>query len=157
MKNSQKYVLRPKFTAFVMLLLSFFTLFPGCSKDDPISPELTLAEQLQAALDDARTSYDLIGVSAAVIVPGQETWAGASGISHPGENIRPEMLFGIGSVTKTYIAALTLKLAEEGLLTLDDSLHQWLPGFQNIDSTITIRQLLNHTAASSIIRIALIF
>jgi D-alanyl-D-alanine carboxypeptidase len=31
------------------------------------------------------------------------------------------------------------------VLDLDDSLSQWLPPFPNIDSTITIRQLLNHT------------
>lgn len=137
-----KYLVR--FAAFAIFLFSI-ALSAGCSKD-PISPKLPLAEQLQEALDNARASYDLIGVSAAVIVPGQEIWTGASGFSRPPNKMRPDMLFGIGSVTKTFTAALILKLAEEGLLSLDDSLHQWLPSFQNIDSTITIRQLLNHTS-----------
>lgn len=146
MKNLHKFVHWPKSVSFV-ILLALFALFVGCGKD-PISPKLTLAEQLQTALDDKRTSNNLIGVSVAVIVPGQETWLGVSGMSDPttSEKIRPEMLFGIGSITKTFSAALILKLAEEGRLTLEDSLHKWLPSFENIDSTITLRQLLNHTS-----------
>jgi D-alanyl-D-alanine carboxypeptidase len=40
---------------------------------------------------------------------------------------------------------LLLKLAENNIIQLDDSLHEYLPIFNNIDSNITIRQLLNHT------------
>jgi D-alanyl-D-alanine carboxypeptidase len=56
------------------------------------------------------------------------------------------MLFGASSTTKVYVAALTLRLVEAGLLTLEDSLHQWLDSYQYVDSNITIRQLLSHTS-----------
>jgi D-alanyl-D-alanine carboxypeptidase len=56
------------------------------------------------------------------------------------------MQFCIGSITKTFIAALVLLLVEENTLSLSDSLHEWLPVYPNIDSTITIEQLLNHTS-----------
>lgn len=39
-----------------------------------------------------------------------------------------------------------LKLTENNNLSLDDSLHNWLPSYPNIDPDITIRQLLNHTS-----------
>jgi D-alanyl-D-alanine carboxypeptidase len=55
------------------------------------------------------------------------------------------MAFSAGSITKMFTASTILKLSEEGKLSLDDSLHAWVPSFPNIDSTITIRQLLNHT------------
>ncbi len=57
------------------------------------------------------------------------------------------MRFRLGSLTKQFTAALILKLAEEGKLTLDDTLHQWLPGLGvPYDTQITIRMLLNHTS-----------
>lgn len=56
------------------------------------------------------------------------------------------MPFGAGSIAKNFTATTILKLAEEGKLNLDDSLHSWLPSYPNVDSTITIRQLLNHTS-----------
>jgi D-alanyl-D-alanine carboxypeptidase len=58
----------------------------------------------------------------------------------------PDMLFAIGSITKNFVAALTLKLAEEEVLSLDDPLSKWLPSYPHIDAGITIRQLLNHTS-----------
>jgi D-alanyl-D-alanine carboxypeptidase len=55
------------------------------------------------------------------------------------------MLFSIGSATKTFTAATILQLAEENILSLEDSLCEWLPDYPSIDNTISIRQLLNHT------------
>ncbi|HLJ91891.1 MAG TPA: serine hydrolase domain-containing protein [Gemmataceae bacterium] len=70
------------------------------------------------------------------------------------EPVRPEMLFGIGSVSKAVTAVAVLKLVETGKLRLQDhafdvlkDLHP-LPG-QKEDPrvrTITIRQFLNHTS-----------
>ena len=51
-----------------------------------------------------------------------------------------------GSITKTFTAAMILQQSEAGLLNLDDPLHRWLENFDHVDSTITIRQLLNHTS-----------
>lgn len=109
--------------------------------------DLSLAEQLQAALDSSIQANNIIGASAAVIVSDQGTWLGTSGYSVPAssDTVRPDMLFAIGSITKTYTTAMILKLADDGVLSLDDSLHQWIPSFQYVDSTITIRQLLQHT------------
>jgi D-alanyl-D-alanine carboxypeptidase len=56
------------------------------------------------------------------------------------------MLFAIGSITKNVVAALVFQLAEEGILSLDDPLHKWLPAYPHIDSAIPIRQLLAHTS-----------
>jgi len=86
------------------------------------------------------------GVSAAVIFPDHKIWRGVSGISHDTVAIKSDMLFAIGSITKTFVATLTLKLVEERILSLEDPLSKWLPSYPHIDSTITIRRLLNHTS-----------
>lgn len=57
-----------------------------------------------------------------------------------------EMLFDGGSITKNFEAALILKLAEQGVINLDDPISTLLPEYRNVDSGITIRQLLNHTS-----------
>lgn len=106
----------------------------------------SLAEELQQVLDTELVNHNGIGVSAAVIIPGRGPWLGTSGVSHERTSISPDMLFGIGSITKNFMAALILQLAEEGKLSLEDQLNQYLPDYANINNTITIRQLLNHTS-----------
>jgi D-alanyl-D-alanine carboxypeptidase len=138
-----------KMILLVSVLLSLLAMnFLSCSKDSPSEPEgePTLAERLQEALDNGLESYNGIGVSAAVIMPDGETWVGVSGVSHGTTAITADMPFAAGSITKMFTATTILQLIEEGELTLDDSLYEWLSVYPYVDSTITIRQLLNHTS-----------
>jgi D-alanyl-D-alanine carboxypeptidase len=102
--------------------------------------------KLQTTLDSLCASEHVKGASAAIIVPGMGTWKGVHGISEVGVPITPGMLFGLGSNTKTYIAALMLKLQEEGALSLNDTIGKWIHNKPNINGQITIRQMLNHTS-----------
>ena len=54
--------------------------------------------------------------------------------------------FRIGSVTKTFVAALVLRLVEDGRLRLDDRVERWVPGLVPGGENITLRQLLSHTS-----------
>ncbi len=78
----------------------------------------------------------------------ERTWSGvANGASvTPSSQATTQHYFGIGSVTKSITAAAIMLLAEDSVLSLEDSLYEWLPSYPNIDSTITIRQLLNMTS-----------
>jgi D-alanyl-D-alanine carboxypeptidase len=108
--------------------------------------DTNLSQQLQNVLNEAVINYNIKGISAALMNSNNEIWEGAAGLSHDTITVKPDMLMGIGSITKNFIATIILQLYEEGLLDLSDSLHNWLPTFQNIDTTVTIRQLLNHTS-----------
>jgi len=105
-----------------------------------------LAERLQAALDSSLAATGTMGVSVAVIMPDGALWTGVSGFSHPGTPVTPDMLFDLGSTGKNIMAALILDLAEDGLLSLDDTIDKYLPPFPKVAGGITIRQLLNHTS-----------
>lgn len=59
--------------------------------------------------------------------------------------VSADSLFAIGSITKTFISALTLQLAAQNKLNLDDPIIKWLPQYPNWRG-ITIRQLLNMTS-----------
>ena len=60
--------------------------------------------------------------------------------------MRPADRFRIASLTKTYVAAVTLQLVAERRLGLDDPVARYLPGLLRGSSRITVRQLLNHTS-----------
>jgi len=128
-------------------LLFFVSMIPGCEKkEERKAVEVDMQVELQQALDSTFAQFEINGASAAVYIPGKGIWTGVSGISHHDVPIMPESVFGIGSVTKTFTAVIVLQLVEEGKLRVDDSLKRWLPDFPNIDSHITIAQLLNHTS-----------
>jgi D-alanyl-D-alanine carboxypeptidase len=105
-----------------------------------------LAAALQHTVDSMRLDQNLKGISACVIYPGEGTWKGVTGISEEGVPISTEMVFGIGSNTKLFTGVLMLKLIEDNLLLIQDSLDEYLPSFTNIDSTITLFQLLHQTS-----------
>ena len=130
------------------LVICFLSLaiLVSCSANSPAEPEKTLQEKLQSALDDSLSRHAGKGASAAVSIPGKEIWRGTSGISHEGVPVRTEMKFAIASITKSFTATLVLKLVEEGRLSLDDRIDNWIPPLPNIAGTITVRQLLNHTS-----------
>ena len=106
----------------------------------------TLASKLQIRLDNLTGFYNLKGISASVLYPGEGMWQGVSGISRIGVPVTPDMEFGIASNTKLFTAVALLKLQENNIIDLDDSLYKWIPKFNNVDSNITIRQILNHTS-----------
>ena len=105
-----------------------------------------LDDHLQPVLDRGLQKHGAKGVSAAIVFPDGSTWTGTSGVSHDTVAMHPEMLFAIGSVTKNVVAALVLRLVEEDILSLEDSLSQWLPAYPHVDGAITIRQMLKHTS-----------
>ena len=58
-------------------------------------------------------------------------------------------LFGLASISKTFVGVAIMKLYEEGKLTLDEDINQYLKSLKVdyvYDNPITIRQLLTHTA-----------
>lgn len=127
-------------------LLSFSALLILTNLTHAQSFNPTLAAQLQNTIDSMKLANNIKGISACVIYPGQGTWKGVTGISYTGFPITSDMEFGIASNTKLFTGVLILKLAQNNIINLDDSLYEWLPNFTNIDSNITIRQLLNHTS-----------
>ena len=79
-------------------------------------------------------------------------WQVAAGVADriTGARARPDDRFRIASNTKAFVSTVLLQLVGEGRLTLDDPVERWLPGVVrgngNDGSTITVRQLLNHTS-----------
>jgi D-alanyl-D-alanine carboxypeptidase len=134
-----------KILIITCLLGSF--VFYNCSNNnehtDPPGP--TLEERLQAIVDSKVGDNKLVGATVSVRVNGEERWNLAGGNSDITTTMNSNMRFGIASITKTVAAACILKLEEEGLLSLDDTIADHITVTNpNINIGITIFQLLNH-------------
>lgn len=113
----------------------------------PVFPQGALPgstdKALQAALDAAVEEGGLTGVTAAVVVVDRGSWTGAAG-SAKGIRLTPDSLSPTHSSGKTIVAAEVLRLAEEGVLDLDDPASEHLPpelGFFDANGA-SIRQVL---------------
>ena len=99
------------------------------------------------ALDAARAEGQAHGISFAAVRDGEVVWAGSSGRARDGRTaLAADAPMVIGSVTKTFVAAAVLQLAEEGTLSLDDPVRDHLPELDDLSGEITLRQLLDHTS-----------
>lgn len=135
--------MRPLIQPIFLLAL----LLQWCQVQSQTVP-VPLDSMLNATLDSMRGVLNVKSLSAAMQFTDESIWAEAKGISSilPLENVTPDHKYLIGSVTKTITSACILQLNDEGILSIDDSLHHWLDTIPFIDPNITIKQLLQHTS-----------
>lgn len=111
-----------------------------------------IANTVQQALDDRR----LVGAVVLVAHHGKLIYQHAAGLADR-ENRRPmalDTLFRLASVSKPIVSTAALVLVAQGRIKLDDPIDAWLPEFRprladGRQATITLRQLLSHTAGLS--------
>ena len=60
--------------------------------------------------------------------------------------ITPTTVFYVGSVSKQFTAAAIVLLAQEGVLSLDDNIRQYVPEMPDYYPQVTIRHVLHHTS-----------
>lgn len=110
-------------------------------------------DALTALLEKLRTENNIAGM--AVAVTDGESMIYSQGFGYDDVN-SPDIptdaysIFRIASVSKTYTAILIMRLCEEGVLDLDTPIKTYLPWLTlskpGAADTITLRQLLTHTA-----------
>lgn len=81
----------------------------------------------------------------AVVRDGRAVWCGASGLVD-GQVPDADSQYRIGSISKTFVAVLVLRLRDEGRLALGDPLGRHLPDLTGDAARVTIGQLLTHTS-----------
>ena len=105
-----------------------------------------LVSELDAAAKTSFTQAAAPGAIVGVRTP-EGTWTAAYGEADPdaGTPMEVGMHTRIGSVTKTFTGTLILQLAEDGKLSLDDTIGEYVDGVPNGDR-ITLRQLADMTS-----------
>ena len=89
----------------------------------------------------------VLGLSLAVARDGEIVYANGYGFADRRRTIRvrPQTVFAIASLEKSFVAASVLRLAERRRLSLDDTLARYVPWYRNA-SGVTIAELLSHTS-----------
>lgn len=133
----------------VLLTVLLFSTMVSCSVSDkadsePVQKAWT-QEKLAAIVENWRVGSNLPGVAVGISLPGHSDVLIASGESDVESHIalKANDQFHIASISKTFIAAEVLRLAEKGKIGLDDPLNNYLPNTPHGD-IVTIRHLLSH-------------
>lgn len=112
-----------------------------------------LEQKVDAVIDQAIAQDRIVGAVVLVAQDGRLVYERAAGLADK-ESRKPmqvDTLFRFSSVTKPIVTVAALALVERKKLSLDDPVTKWLPDFKpkladGTTPTITVRQLLTHTA-----------
>jgi CubicO group peptidase (beta-lactamase class C family) len=100
-------------------------------------------------LDSLRAQAGIPALAAAIVGPANVNWERAFGHQDLERNIATQLdtPFQLDGTSQTIVAALTVRFAWEGRLSLDDPVGKFAPS--SPDAGATIRQLLTHTTAGA--------
>ncbi|MEZ4641653.1 MAG: serine hydrolase domain-containing protein [Chloroflexota bacterium] len=157
----------------ILSLILITMLLTGCTtadqNDSQVSPADVVTETQPETEETATQAFpaevlatiqaEMDELTGGELLPGMVVWidapqyrfAGASGLANLTDEapMPPEGAFRIGSITKMFTATVIMQLVEDGVLTLDDPLAQWLPEVAAqlpYGDEITLRHLLAHTS-----------
>jgi CubicO group peptidase (beta-lactamase class C family) len=147
------------FLSFLLLVSIFTVSMPQIGYAQQVGAQTQAVSNLSSALsaieqkvEARRKELGIPGMSLAIVKDGEIIYAKGFGYKDFSKQVAvtPDTQFAIGSATKAFTALSILMSQEEGKLSLDDSPKKYLPYFKinnaDIDSKITIRDLLSHAS-----------
>ncbi|HEY0158346.1 MAG TPA: serine hydrolase domain-containing protein [Thermoanaerobaculia bacterium] len=112
----------------------------------PVTPAAIVSAARQAA--EGALAAGVPAVQIAVSHRGRVIYSEAFGVTDKVTSTAatPRSVMQIASITKPFVAAAILRLADRGALSLDDPIEKHVPEFKPRAVTITLRHLLTHTS-----------
>src|SRR6201986_1109522 len=104
-----------------------------------------------ARLNELATEANVPGAALGIWSDGQEILA-AHGVLNAATQVpvTTDSVFQVGSITKPWPATMIMQLVDEGLLSLDTTVSEVLPGTRlgtaDVGDQVTVRHLLTHTS-----------
>lgn len=133
--------------AFVVCLSAVLPAQPARAANETPQPP-ALAPQLDAIVANVMDKARYPGIAVAVRKGGEVVYRKGFGFADL-ENRIPvtaDTVFPIGSVSKSFTGLAVMQLVEQGKLSLDAPLSQYLPDYRGPARTVALRHLLNHTS-----------
>jgi D-alanyl-D-alanine carboxypeptidase len=124
----------------LLCLVAVWLLVSGVA----LAQEAEVDAIVRAEIDKGRAP----GISVAVVRAGKVVLAKGYGLANVELDAPagPETVYQIGSLTKQFTATAVMMLAEEGKLSLADSVRKHVEDLPEAWAAVTIRHLLNHTS-----------
>ena len=134
-----------KTTGKIFLLHIFFTISLWCNAQ-PSSIKLKLNVDSLVSTEMQRQKFP--GLSVVVVRDGKIDYVKGYGLANIEHKVavKPETIFQSGSVGKQFTAFAIMLLVEDGKISLSDKLTRFFPGAPASWDSITVQNLLTHTA-----------
>jgi CubicO group peptidase (beta-lactamase class C family) len=135
---------------YIRIFAAFVSIFLTSSAWPQTAAPATHPADLDAYVAATMQSFDVPGLSLAIVKDGKILVAKGYGVRKLGDPaaVDEHTMFGIGSNTKAFTTAALATLVDAGKLSWDDPVYQRLPGFVMYDPYVshemTIRDLLTH-------------
>ena len=132
----------------LFIIIGLYILFTTKKEPFEYIPEMTnnsITDQVNLILQRKIKELDIPGILVGISIAGQPVVSTGIGNVLYGEKIHPDMSFRMGSITKSFIGFLLLKLTQEGYLSFNDKLSKWYPEIPQSD-LITLEMLANMTS-----------
>jgi len=125
----------------LLVLVAWVTPVNALQADDPRHEEV---DRIMAPYSEPGTPGGVV----AIVEGGAVTFARAYGAANLTHDVpfTLETLTNIGSTAKQFTAFGILLLADDGRLSLDDDVRDFLPELPELGATVTLRHLLTHTS-----------
>lgn len=109
--------------------------------------DAALGARIDSLANAALASTGVPSATVAIVRHGRLVYANAYGSAklNPVVAAKPDMAYGVGSISKQFAAASVLMLQQEGKLSLNDPVSRFFPELTR-SKEITIRELLSHTS-----------
>ena len=129
----------------------FFGLGLAASATSNVSTRHSAREMPDAKVDALFAAWakpDVPGAALAVIKDGRVIYEKSYGMADLERNvpINSTTVFDIGSTSKQFTAMSVFLLAQQGKLSLDDDIRQYVPELPRYPERVNIRHLLHHTS-----------
>lgn len=110
-------------------------------------PQGVNAGSLDARLEAMRAERGTPGISIVVARQGKILYAKGLGVESlkTGKKMTPDSIHELASVSKQFTAAAVLRLAQEGRLSIFDSISKYFPSANKNWDGVTVKNLLQHT------------
>jgi CubicO group peptidase (beta-lactamase class C family) len=117
----------------------------GSTTDTPTSEDSEQASAIAAIVEQAMVDLDLKAVIVQVQIGDEIVTTQAFGESMTGAAATTDMHFRNGAVAFSYISNLLLQYVDDGTVSLDDTIEEWVPELPNAEK-VTLLMLTNQTS-----------
>lgn len=114
---------------------------------------MDMARRLDAAIDTALEQKRIVGTTVMIARAGETVYARAAGFAdrEAGKPAALDTIYRLASVSKPIVATSALALIDQGRMSLDDAVADYLPYFRprladGTQARLTVRHLITHTA-----------
>jgi len=140
--------MKPKFAIILFLTINaFYTNITG----QPIFKQIAKTS-IDSFIESKMNETGIVGIGASIIIDKKVVWANGYGYADKETKVpfTPSTIMNIASISKTFTGACIMKAVEEGKVTLDEDINNYLP-FKVINPNfpsekITLRHLATHTS-----------